>query len=206
VLALGRLAIATSPRRVGGPLPRMERSDRRGEAEAASRLAPRWRPRCQVVIRMTDFRRKAQLSLAGAGDWVAVGRARTRASCCVSVLLITADRLAALRPLSQFLASLHPHLGVELLATASTIRCRAIYRQRRAPVGRPQTRRARNRNPRGQPASCYRRQQPAHAPSSCALALTTVGSEHAELGPCRADDRLVPTQHLHGDQPGWLPV
>ncbi|MFO8237475.1 MAG: glycosyl transferase [Prochlorococcaceae cyanobacterium] len=173
--------------------------------QAAERLAPRWRPRCTVVgDLMADLgeraRREAPLP---AGEWVALLPGSKRAKLLVGVpfLLETADRLAALRPGCRFLLPLAPTTSLaELLHCAGA--ANPIARRYRSGVPRPLPSALLERDglalvtPAGTRIELTR-MAPAHGPlSQCALALTTVGANTAELAALGLPMLvLVPTQH-----------
>ena len=175
---------------------------------AAGRLAPRWRQRATVVgDLMADLSALArQDAPLPAGDWVALLPGSKRAKLLVGVpfLLETADRLAALRPGCRFLLPVAPTTSVrELLA----------YGGPSNPLNRGQGAGEPNRQGDELVTAAGTRillleQHPAHAAlSQCALALTTVGANTAELGALAVPMIvLVPTQHLAVMQAwdGWL--
>jgi lipid A disaccharide synthetase len=141
-----------------------------------------------------------------AGDWVALLPGSKRAKLLVGVpfLLETADRLAALRPGCRFLLPVAPTTSVrELLA----------YGGPSNPLNRGQGAGEPHRQGDELVTAAGTRillleQHPAHAAlSQCALALTTVGANTAELGALAVPMIvLVPTQHLAVMQAwdGWL--
>jgi hypothetical protein len=167
---------------------------------AAGRLAPRWASRCTVVgDLMADLSESARSDAPlPAGEWLALlpGSKRAKLRVGVPFLLDTADRLAAQRPGCRFLLPLAPTTTVdELLAQAGP--ANPIARFYRAGVPRllaPDLL---------ETAAGTRiqlvRESPAHnALSQCALALTTVGANTAELAALGVPMLvLVPTQHLH---------
>lgn len=175
---------------------------------AAGRLAPRWRTRATVVgDLMADLSALArQDAPLPAGDWVALLPGSKRAKLLVGVpfLLETADRLAALRPGCRFLLPVAPTTSVrELLA----------YGGPSNPLNRGQGAGEPHRQGDELVTAAGTRillleQHPAHAAlSQCALALTTVGANTAELGALAVPMIvLVPTQHLAVMQAwdGWL--
>ncbi len=172
---------------------------------AAARLAPRWRSRCTVVgDLMADLgeqaRREAPLP---AGEWVALLPGSKRAKLLVGVpfLLETADRLAALRPGCRFLLPLAPTTSLaELLQCAGA--ANPIARRYASGVPRPLLSTLLENDgvalvtPAGTRIELVRA-APAHGPlSQCALALTTVGANTAELAGLGVPMLvLVPTQH-----------
>ena len=167
---------------------------------AAGGLAPRWAERCTVVgDLMADLSESARSDASlPEGEWVALlpGSKRAKLRVGVPFLLETADRLAALRPGCRFLLPLAPTTSVEdLLAQAGE--ANPIARTYRAGVPRllgPDL----LETPAGTRLRLVR-EHPAHsALSQCALALTTVGANTAELAALGVSMLvLVPTQHLH---------
>jgi len=169
---------------------------------AANQIAPRWRSRCRVVgDLMADLSEaaRAERPLAS-GEWVALmpGSKRAKLQVGMPFLLDTADRLAALRPGCRFLLPVAPTTSVaELLAYAGPANPIAAHYASREP--------RLEACPDG-PVLCTAagtrillvEQQPAHGVlSQCALALTTVGANTAELGALGVPMIvLVPTQHL----------
>jgi len=140
------------------------------------------------------------------GDWVALLPGSKRAKLLVGMpfLLETADRLAALRPGCRFLLPVAPTTSVrELLAYGGA--ANPLNRKRRLAepqlLGKELVTAAGTR-------ILLLEQHPAHAAlSQCALALTTVGANTAELGALGVPMIvLVPTQHLDVMQAwdGWL--
>jgi lipid A disaccharide synthetase len=127
------------------------------------------------------------------------GSKRAKLQVGVPFLLEAADRLAALRPGCRFLLPVAPTTSVpELLAYAGSANpIAAHYAPTEARL---------DTSPEG-PLLCTAagtrillvEQQPAHGVlSQCALALTTVGANTAELGALGVPMIvLVPTQHLH---------
>ncbi len=174
-------------------------------AAAASQLAPRWRRRAEVVgDLMADLPAQARQSepLAPGVTWVAVlpGSKRAKLQVGVPFLLATADRLARLRPDVRFLLPVAPTTSArDLLAYGSSSNPLApLYLS-----GEPQLESTGSggqllRTPAGTPIH-LETGHPAHGPlSQCALALTTVGANTAELGALGVPMIvLVPTQHLH---------
>ncbi|CAK6700862.1 glycosyl transferase [Synechococcus sp. CBW1107] len=183
--------------------------------QAATRLPPRWRKRCTVVgDLMADLSEEARaVAPLPEGEWVALlpGSKRAKLQVGVPFLLDTADRLARLRPGCRFILPVAPTTSVpDLLAYGGS--------------GNPIQRHYGGQPPRllepeagsgqrwlisgaGTPILLFE-QHPAHAPlSQCALALTTVGANTAELGALGVPMIvLVPTQHLQVMQAwdGWL--
>ncbi len=167
---------------------------------AAGRLAPRWAERCTVVgDLMADLSESARSDAPlPEGEWVALlpGSKRAKLRVGVPFLLETADRLEALRPGCRFLLPLAPTTSVEdLLAQAGA--ANPIARAYRSGVPRllgPDL----LETPAGTRLQLVL-ENPAHsALSQCALALTTVGANTAELAALGVPMVvLVPTQHLH---------
>ena len=172
---------------------------------AASRLAPRWRRRAQVVgdlmADLPDTARQAD-PLGPGGPWVALlpGSKRAKLQVGVPFLLATADRIAKLLPESRFLLPVAPTTSVrELWAYGSEANPLApLYLQ-----GEPQLEEGASgeqllRTAQGTLIHLETR-HPAHGPlSQCALALTTVGANTAELGALGVPMIvIVPTQHLN---------
>ncbi len=183
--------------------------------QAATRLPPRWRQRCTVVgDLMADLSEEARaVAPLPEGEWVALlpGSKRAKLQVGVPFLLETADRLARLRPGCHFILPVAPTTSVaDLMAYGGS--------------GNPIQRQYGGQPPRllePEPGSGQRwlisgagtpillfEQHPAHGPlSQCALALTTVGANTAELGALGVPMIvLVPTQHLQVMQAwdGWL--
>ena len=170
---------------------------------AADALAPRWRPRCRVVgDLMADLSAAARAERPlPRGEWVALmpGSKRAKLQVGMPFLLEAADRLAAQRPGCRFLLPVAPTTSVpELLAYAGPANPIAAHYAATNP--------RLESGPEG-PVLCTAagtrivlvEQQPAHGVlSQCALALTTVGANTAELGALGVPMIvLVPTQHLH---------
>jgi hypothetical protein len=175
---------------------------------AAQRLGRRWRARAQVVgDLMADLSEGARARTAlPAGEWVALlpGSKRAKLQLGVPFLLDTADRLAALRPGCRFLLPVAPTTSVaELIAYAGPANPLA----RRYGAGVPRREGDELITPAGTHILLHEA-APAHAAlSQCALALTTVGANTAELGALGVPMIvLVPTQHLDLMQAwdGWL--
>ncbi len=176
--------------------------------EAAGRLAERWRGRAvQVGDLMADLQDSARSEAPlPPGDWVALlpGSKRAKLQVGVPFLLDTADRLAQLRPGCRFLLPVAPTTTVaELLAWASPANPIA----RHFGTGVPHREGKELVTAAGTPIRLIEA-HPAHGPlSQCALALTTVGANTAELGALGVPMIvLVPTQHLQVMQAwdGWL--
>ncbi len=174
-------------------------------AAAASRLPARWRGRARVVgdlmADLPDAARQAD-PLAPGGPWVALlpGSKRAKLQVGVPFLLATADRLLQHQPTCRFLLPVAPTTTIhDLWAYGGGSNPLARHYLAGAPrleegaSGEPLLRTAR-----GTPIQLEIR-HPAHGPlSQCALALTTVGANTAELGALGVPMIvLVPTQHLH---------
>ena len=175
---------------------------------AAGRLPARWRPRAvEVGDLMADLSDSARRSAPlPSGEWVALlpGSKRAKLQVGMPFLLETADRLAQLRPGCRFLLPVAPTTSVpELLDYADPANPVA----RHYGAGLPERRGNHLVTPAGTPILLLE-EHPAHgALSQCALALTTVGANTAELGALGLPMIvLVPTQHLHVMQAwdGWL--
>ncbi|MEB3159673.1 MAG: glycosyl transferase [Synechococcus sp.] len=178
-------------------------------------LPRRFRARCTVVGDLmadlsTHARAEAPLP---EGEWVALlpGSKAAKLSVGMPFLLESADRLARLRPGCRFLLPVAPTTSVPVL-------------ERFAGPGNPIAAAYRSGVARVEPESVdcpWRRlittagtvihlqeDPPAHGPlSQCALALTTVGANTAELGALGVPMIvIVPTQHLGVMQAwdGWL--
>jgi hypothetical protein len=183
--------------------------------QAATRLPARWRQRCTVVgDLMADLSQEARaVAPLPEGEWVALlpGSKRAKLQVGVPFLLDTADRLARLRPGCRFLLPVAPTTSVtDLLAYGG--RGNPIQRHYGAQPPRllepePGTGQRWLISGAGTPILLFE-QHPAHGPlSQCALALTTVGANTAELGALGVPMIvLVPTQHLQVMQAwdGWL--
>jgi hypothetical protein len=175
---------------------------------AASRLRPRWRDRAREVgDLMADLSESSRSDepLPG-GPWVALlpGSKRAKLQVGVPFLLETADRLAALHPGCRFLLPLAPTTSLEeLLRHAGP--ANPVAAHYRSGVPRPE---GDHLITTAGTAILVRQDHPAHGPlSQCALALTTVGANTAELGALGVPMIvLVPTQHLQVMQAwdGWL--
>jgi lipid A disaccharide synthetase len=175
---------------------------------AAARLPKRWRSRCVVVgDLMADLSDSArQQAPLAAAEWVALlpGSKRAKLQVGMPFLLATADRLRALRPECRFLLPVAPTTTVaELLAWAGP----ANPISRHFGVELPSLHQGELITAAGTSIQLVQT-HPAHGPlSQCALALTTVGANTAELGALGVPMIvLVPTQHLHVMQAwdGWL--
>ncbi len=176
--------------------------------EAARRLPAHWRGRAvQVGDLMADLQESARAEdPLPPGDWVALlpGSKRAKLQVGVPFLLETADRLAQRRPGCRFLLPVAPTTSVaELLAWASAANPIA----RHYGSGEP-SRQGDTLITAAGTAIRLVESHPAHGPlSQCALALTTVGANTAELGALAVPMIvLVPTQHLQVMQAwdGWL--
>lgn len=183
--------------------------------EAATRLPPRWRQRCTVVgDLMADLSEEARaVAPLPEGEWVALlpGSKRAKLQVGVPFLLETADRLARLRPGCRFLLPVAPTTSVaDLLAYGDSGNPIQRYYGGQPPrllVPEPDSGQRWLISGAGTPILLFE-QHPAHAAlSQCALALTTVGANTAELGALGVPMIvLVPTQHLQVMQAwdGWL--
>ncbi len=173
--------------------------------EVAGRLPPRWRRRCQVVgDLMADLGEHTGdgTPLPG-GPWIALLPGSKRAKLLVGVpfLLETADRLAAQRPGCRFLLPLAPTTSLEELLDCAGA-ANPIARHYRSGVPRPRPSALLEADglalhtPAGTVIEVVRA-VPAHGVlSQCALALTTVGANTAELAALGVPMLvLVPTQH-----------
>ena len=176
--------------------------------EAAGQLASRWRGRAvEVGDLMADLQEAARAEEPlPPGEWVALlpGSKRAKLQVGVPFLLEVADRLAQRRPGCRFLLPVAPTTSVaELLAWAAPANPIA----RHYGTGEPQ-RRGEELITAAGTAIRLIEAHPAHGPlSQCALALTTVGANTAELGALGVPMIvLVPTQHLQVMQAwdGWL--
>ena len=179
---------------------------------AADRLSKRWQQRCEVVgDLMADLSTAARSSAPWpAGEWVALlpGSKRAKLQVGMPFLLRCADDLRARRPQTQFLLALAPTTSVaELQAFAGP----SNPLQRFYGTEEPQL--IQEDNQRWLVSAAGTRillveEHPAHGPlSQCALALTTVGANTAELGALGVPMLvLLPTQHLHVMQAwdGWF--
>lgn len=165
-------------------------------------LAPRWRPRVVEVgdLMLDPGEGAAAQQPLPPGDWLALlpGSKRAKLQVGVPFLLDTADRLAALRPGCRFLLPLAPTVTVpELLAYGGRANPLAAHYG----AGEP----ALVEGPEGPElhtaAGTVIRLIQTHPArgvlSQCALALTTVGANTAELAALGVPMLvLVPTQHL----------
>lgn len=179
---------------------------------AADRLAPRWRQRCQVVgDLMADLSDAARSSAPlPPGEWVALlpGSKRAKLQVGMPFLLRSADRLRQLRPQTQFLLPVAPTTSVaELLGYAGPSNPLQRFYGVQSPRLEDEDGAQWLVSAAGTPIRLVQ-EHPAHGPlSQCALALTTVGANTAELGALAVPMLvLVPTQHLHVMQAwdGWL--
>jgi hypothetical protein len=169
---------------------------------ALEALPMRWRDRATVVgDLMADLSESArQETPLPAGEWVALmpGSKRAKLQVGMPFLLETADRLARLRPQARFLLPVAPTTSVaELVAYASAANpLFGAYACGEPDVLEGASGR-RLRTPAGSEILLLEA-HPAHgALSQCALALTTVGANTAELGALGVPMIvLVPTQHL----------
>ncbi len=173
---------------------------------AAGLLAPRWRQRCTVVgDLMADLSELARRESAlPPGPWLALlpGSKRAKLRVGVPFLLETADRLAASHPQLRFLLPLAPTVTVDdLLAYAGPANPIARSYGAGVPAVRASTTLKSDGLALQTPAGAWIelvRENPAHGPlSQCALALTTVGANTAELAALAVPMLvLLPTQHL----------
>ncbi|MCT0218543.1 glycosyl transferase [Synechococcus sp. CS-1329] len=183
--------------------------------QAATRLPSRWRQRCTVVgDLMADLSEEARAEAPlPEGEWVALlpGSKRAKLQVGVPFLLDTADRLAHLRPGCRFLLPVAPTTSVaDLLAyggPGNPIQHHYSAQPPRLLEPEPGSGQRWLISGAGTPILLFE-QHPAHGPlSQCALALTTVGANTAELGALGVPMIvLVPTQHLQVMQAwdGWL--
>jgi hypothetical protein len=167
---------------------------------AAARLPARWAPRCTVVgDLMADLSESARSDAPlPEGEWLALlpGSKRAKLRVGVPFLLETADRLARLRPGCRFLLPLAPTTSIDdLLAQAGP--ANPIARAYRS--GLPRLRQPDLlETPAGTRIRLVRENPAYGALSQCALALTTVGANTAELAALGVPMLvLLPTQHLH---------
>ncbi len=176
--------------------------------QAAARLPARWGGRAvQVGDLMADLSESARAEAPlPPGDWVALlpGSKRAKLQVGMPFLLEAADRLAVLRPGCRFLLPVAPTTSVaELLAWAGPANPIARFYG----AGLPERQGGELVTAAGTRIRLLE-EQPAHGPlSQCALALTTVGANTAELGALGVPMIvLVPTQHLEVMQAwdGWL--
>jgi len=179
---------------------------------AADRLAKRWQPRCHVVgDLMADLSSAARSSAPlPAGEWVALlpGSKRAKLQVGMPFLLRCADALRALRPQTQFLLALAPTTSVaELQAFAGPGNPLQRFYGTQEPELIEQEGKRWLVSSEGTRILLVE-EHPAHGPlSQCALALTTVGANTAELGALGVPMLvLLPTQHLHVMQAwdGWF--
>jgi len=165
-------------------------------------LPVRYQPRCRVVgdlmADLSSFARREDP--LPEGQWVALlpGSKPAKLSVGMPFLLDAADRLARLQPECRFLLPLAPTTSVaELLRFAgesNPIAARyssSVASVEQGELGTELVTAAGTR-------ICLLEQHPAHGPlSQCALALTTVGANTAELGALAVPMIvIVPTQHL----------
>lgn len=169
---------------------------------ALDALPRRWRGRATVVgDLMADLSESArQETPLSAGEWVALmpGSKRAKLQVGMPFLLDTADRLARLRPQVRFLLPVAPTTSVaELLTYASPANPLFGSYACAEPELLDDAQGRRLRTAAGSEILLLET-HPAHgALSQCALALTTVGANTAELGALGVPMIvLVPTQHL----------
>jgi len=169
---------------------------------ALAGLPRRWRDRATVVgDLMADLSESArQETPLPAGEWLALmpGSKRAKLQVGMPFLLETADRLARLRPQVRFLLPVAPTTSVaELLAYASP--SNPLFDA--YACGQPELLEGASgrwlRTPAGSEILLLETHPVHGALSQCALALTTVGANTAELGALGVPMIvLVPTQHL----------
>ena len=169
---------------------------------ALGALPRRWRDRATVVgDLMADLSESArQETPLPAGEWLALmpGSKRAKLQVGMPFLLETADRLARLRPQVRFLLPVAPTTSVaELLAYASP--ANPLFEA--YACGEPEVLEGASgrclRTPAGSEILLLETHPVHGALSQCALALTTVGANTAELGALGVPMIvLVPTQHL----------
>ena len=183
-------------------------------AAASERLAPRWQERCSVVgDLMADLSESARSNTPlPAGEWVALlpGSKRAKLQVGMPFLLRCADALAQQRSQTKFLLAVAPTTSVaELQAYAGESNPLQRFYGTQVPEL------VEREGQRWLVTSAGTRillveEHPAHGPlSQCALALTTVGANTAELGALGVPMLvLLPTQHLHVMQAwdGWVGV
>jgi hypothetical protein len=174
-------------------------------SQAAHRLPARWRDRCTVVgDLMADLSEQARLDCPlPRGEWIALLPGSKRAKLLVGVpfLLETADRLAVLRPGCRFLLPLAPTASLEdLLQCAGAGNPIARHYGSGVPRAESSTLLASDGlaliTPAGTRIELAARGAAHGLLSQCALALTTVGANTAELAALGVPMVvLVPTQH-----------
>ncbi len=171
----------------------------------SERLAPRWRRRCTVVgdLAAATGDQARHAGPLPSGEWVALLPGSKPAKLVVGVpfLLETADRLAALRPGCRFLLPLAPTTSLaELLHSAGAGNPIAGAYGAGVPRQRPSALVEQEGQALLTPAGTrieLTRSAPAEGPlRQCALALTTVGANTAELAALAVPMLvLLPTQH-----------
>ena len=178
-------------------------------------LPQRFRSRCTVVgDLMADLssHARAQAPLPD-GEWVALlpGSKAAKLAVGVPFLLDTADRLATRRPGCRFLLPVAPTTSVAALErfAGATNPIAAAYTSGIARLEPPTEQCPWRRLITTAGTEIHLQEDPpAHGPlSQCALALTTVGANTAELGALGVPMIvIVPTQHLGVMQAwdGWL--
>lgn len=165
-------------------------------------LAPRWRDRVVEVgdLMLDPGEGAAAQQPLPAGEWLALLPGSKRAKLLVGVpfLLDTADRLAALRPACRFLLPLAPTVTPqELLAYAGPANPLAAHYAAAAPILEEGDTGLQLRTAAGTLIRLVEEHPARGALSQCALALTTVGANTAELAALGVPMLvLVPTQHL----------
>ena len=183
--------------------------------DVRSQLPRRFRSRCTVIgDLMADLSSHArEQEPLPPGEWLALLPGSKRAKLCVGVpfLLETADRLAVLRPGCRFLLPVAPTTSPEELLhfAGSSNPIAACYGTSIAQIIGPSPAWSGRSLVTGAGTVIHLHEDPpAHGPlSQCALALTTVGANTAELGALGVPMLvLVPTQHLGVMQAwdGWL--
>ena len=179
---------------------------------ASERLSPRWQSRCAVVgDLMADLSESARSNTPlPDGEWVALlpGSKRAKLQVGVPFLLRCADELQQQRPGVRFLLAVAPTTSVEELQRYGSS---ANPLQRHYGIETPELMEEDGQRwlrTSGGNRILLMEQHPAHgALSQCALALTTVGANTAELGALGVPMLvLLPTQHLHVMQAwdGWV--
>lgn len=165
-------------------------------------LAPRWRERVVEVgdLMLDPGEGAAARQPLPPGEWVALLPGSKRAKLLVGVpfLLETADRLAALRPQCRFLLPLAPTVAVaELLAYAGCANPIAAQYSAGTPLLAEGDAGLELRTAAGTVIRLVQEHPARGVLGQCALALTTVGANTAELAALGVPMLvLVPTQHL----------
>jgi lipid A disaccharide synthetase len=172
-------------------------------ASAADRLGQRWHGRCQVVgDLMADLSDSARSSAPlPQGEWVALlpGSKRAKLQVGMPFLLRSADLLLQLRPQTRFLLPVAPTTSVEELLSHASHANPLLRHYGEASPRLEQRQSDRWLVTEAGTEVLLVEEHPAHGVlSQCALALTTVGANTAELGALAVPMLvLVPTQHLH---------